>query len=210
MTHLPQDNRFATIAEPFITPNMRLLKERYGFDTIGSRESCLALASLPDHSQVLDVGTSTGWMAITLAAHEHRVVGVDVDVDVLTVAAEFARQFGQDVAERISFRPGNAVALPFEAESFDGVFSFESLHHFPNCRNALDEMLRVCRTGGVLVIADLNERGRDVVQEAIASLTGKIHEVNACRLQEVEQLTQQVATYQRHDYPFLSIFVIKK
>lgn len=65
-------------------------------------------------------------------------------------------------------------------------------------------------TGGVLVIADLNERGREVVQEATASLTGTIHEVDACRLQEVERLTQHLGKVQRHEGPFLSIFVIKK
>lgn len=207
--HTPTSN-FALIAERFTTPNMRLLKERHGFDTVGSRQLCLELASLPDHSRVLDVGTSTGWMAIMLGAHGHQVVGIDVDGDALASATKFAYQFGPDVAERISFLPGNAIELPFEAESFDGVFSFESLHHFPNCQNALDEMLRVCRPGGVLVIADLNEKGREVVRDAIASLTGKIHEVNACRLQEVEQLTQHLGTMQRHDGPFLSIFVIKK
>lgn len=210
MTHFSQNKSFATIAESFTTPNMRLLKERYGFDTLGSREFCLELASLRDHSQVLDIGTSTGWMAVTLAAHGHQVVGIDVDADALLSAKELACRFGPDIAARTSFLTGDAVVVPFNSESFDGVFSFESLHHFSDCEAALNEMLRVCRTGGVVVIADLNERGREVVQEAIATLTGKVHEVNACRLQEVEQIMLKLGTIQRHNHIFMSTFVIKK
>lgn len=210
MTDLPYKDRFATIAELLASPNMRLLKERYGFDTICYRQSCLELASLPDHSRILDVGTSTGWMAITLAAHGHQVVGVDIDTATLATASELACQFGRDVASKTSFLLGDAIALPFDAESFDEVFSFESFHHFPDCQNALNEMLRVCRIGGVIVVADLNERGREVVQEAIATLTGKIHEVNACRPQEVEELMLKFGTMLRHSLTFMSMFVIKK
>lgn len=80
------------IAEPFATPNMKLLREYYGFDTVGSRELCLELASLPDSCRVLDVGTSTGWMAITLAAHGRHVTGVDVDSEAWANAKVFAGQ----------------------------------------------------------------------------------------------------------------------
>ena len=43
-----------------LTPNMRILKERYGCDTMAARQACVNLARLPSWSRVLDVGTSSG------------------------------------------------------------------------------------------------------------------------------------------------------
>lgn len=60
------------------------------------------------------------------------------------------------------------------------------------------------------MIADLNDRGREVVQAAIASLTGKIHEVNVSKLNEVEQLLQPLGTMQLYKLEFVSMFVVTK
>ena len=65
-------------------------------------------------SDVLDVGTSLGWMAMVLAAAAHQVVAVDIDPDVLTRARLMADQFGGEFAERIRFLLADGMSLPFE------------------------------------------------------------------------------------------------
>lgn len=71
-----------------------------------------ALKRLTGAAWVLDVGTGSGALAITLAHEcpECRSVAIDVSAEALAVAAENARKNG--VAERIEFRHADLAALP--------------------------------------------------------------------------------------------------
>jgi ubiquinone/menaquinone biosynthesis C-methylase UbiE len=202
--------KLEAVAGGALTPNLRMLKERYGFDTVAARHACVNLARLPSGSRVLDVGTSSGWMAIVLAAAAYRVVAVDIDRDALTRARLLATQFGAEVAERIEFVAADALGLPFEEDTFDGVFSFESLHHFTDCPRVVEEMYRVCRPGGVVTIADLNGDGLRAVRETMQSLTGQPHEENPCRLLALQQLLQRFGQVERQDIPFVGVFTVRK
>jgi len=54
----------------------------------------------------------------------------------------------------------NAEKTTFEDESFDAVFSYHSMHDMPNPDKVIMEMFRVCKKGGLVVISDLNDKGR--------------------------------------------------
>ena len=56
------------------------------------------------------------------------------------------------------FEVMNALDLKFEKGSFDGVWSVEAGPHIFDKQKFADEMLRVLRPGGVLAIADWNQR----------------------------------------------------
>jgi ubiquinone/menaquinone biosynthesis C-methylase UbiE len=53
----------------------------------------------------------------------------------------------------------NAENLPFEDGEFDAVFAYHSIHHIDNMEGAIDEMFRVCKQGGFILIAELHEKG---------------------------------------------------
>ena len=58
--------------------------------------------------------------------------------------------------ERLTVRHMDALALEFEDESFDAIFSSSSIEHFgdfPDVRRGVEEMFRVLRPGGVLALA---------------------------------------------------------
>ena len=97
---------------------------------------------------VLDVACGTGIAARTAAdvvAHEGRVVGLDLNEAMLTVARR--------VRPDIEWRQGDAAALPFEDGSFDTVLCQMALMFFPDRLQALLEMGRVARPGGTVAIA---------------------------------------------------------
>jgi len=54
----------------------------------------------------------------------------------------------------LTWRIGDAAALPFEDERFDRVCTRYSFHHMPDPAAALTEMKRVCRAGGRIVVID--------------------------------------------------------
>jgi len=51
---------------------------------------------------------------------------------------------------------GNALSLPFEADSFDLVFSRFLMEYLPEKPHAVQEMARVCKRGGKLLLQDLD------------------------------------------------------
>lgn len=90
---------------------------------------------------VLEVGVGTGLLLSRIARFARSVKGVDLSPGML----EKARARGLDVTV------GSATELPFAAESFDVVCSFKVLPHVRDIHQALSEMARVLRPGGVLV-----------------------------------------------------------
>ena len=98
----------------------------------------------------LDVGTGTGHFACDLADRGLRVTGYDSSEAMLQIARS------KDVD--VTWKRGQAEALPFEEGSFDLVLSVASLEFMPDPELALAEMLRVCAPGGRVVVAVLNAK----------------------------------------------------
>lgn len=191
-----------------ITPNMTVLLERYGFDSVADRRRAVAMVGLPSASRVLDIGTGSGWMAFVLAQAGHAVTSVDIDAATLKRAQGRARQVGQDIVQHVRFLQADALELPFDDGQFDAVFSFDSMHHLPDCKRAICEMLRVCRRGGIVVVADLNQRGLAAVRRVIAQ-SGQRHEENQCRVDLIGRiLAEWPGQVVRHDWDFITCFVL--
>lgn len=100
---------------------------------------------------VLDIASGSGFGAQMLAeAGAGAVVGCDMDSTSLGQArAAFP-------GERISFVAGDGTRLPIRDGSFDVVVSFETLEHIPAGRTFLQELARVLRPGGTLILSTPN------------------------------------------------------
>jgi ubiquinone/menaquinone biosynthesis C-methylase UbiE len=105
--------------------------------------------------QAVDVGCGPGRLVIALArrSSDLHVTGVDLSDDMLTQGQDNARRAG--VADRVSFRYGDAQAIPFPDASLDLVVSTLSLHHWSDPVAVLDEIARVLRPGGSFLVFDL-------------------------------------------------------
>jgi SAM-dependent methyltransferase len=108
--------------------------------------------------RVLDVATGRGGFVEILRdglASYDEIVGADVSA---AGAAAFRAALGGD--PRIRFVQVDALRLGFPPASFDTVAISNSLHHFAEPAEVLDEMLRVLRPGGTLVIAEMYRDGQ--------------------------------------------------
>jgi ubiquinone/menaquinone biosynthesis C-methylase UbiE len=107
---------------------------------------------------VLDVATGTGRLPRALLRQppfEGRVIGLDLARRMLTEAVDRTAQF----ADRLTYIWQDARNLPFDDDTFDAVTCLEALEFTPNPREALTELVRVLRPGGVLLTT--NRIGRD-------------------------------------------------
>lgn len=97
---------------------------------------------------VLDVGCGNGYVLGKYAAEGARVFGVDLTgAGIALCRKRFALQ-GLDGR----FMVGNAESLPFPDAYFDCACSMGVLHHTPNPRAGVDELHRVLKPGGRLVL----------------------------------------------------------
>ncbi len=105
--------------------------------------------STPSETQLLEVGSGSGWGAWLLARAGYHVTAMEVD----------ARAFEVRGGRRLRLAVGSATRLPFATESFDVVTSYQVLEHVEQPARALREMMRVCRPGGVVVVCGPNLMG---------------------------------------------------
>jgi arsenite methyltransferase len=120
-------------------------------DVVEQRRAFRRAAALRPGERVLDIGSGPGFLAVEMAADvgpDGRVDGVDPSESMLALAR---RREPTGTAE---FREGDALALPFEDESFDVTVSTQVYEYIADMPAALAEARRVLRPGGRLVILD--------------------------------------------------------
>jgi SAM-dependent methyltransferase len=99
----------------------------------------------------LEVACGPAAISRALAPRVGSVQGVDLTPAMVAKAAAEATAAGLD---NLAFAVGDATALDFEDGHFDGVVTRFSLHHIPAPARVVEEMARVVRPGGLVVIAD--------------------------------------------------------
>ncbi|MFF3644101.1 class I SAM-dependent methyltransferase [Streptomyces sp. NPDC002564] len=115
------------------------------------------LGSLRPHMTVLDIGCGPGTITADLAAlvPEGRVTGVDQAPDILDRARATAAERG---LENVGFAVADVHDLDFPDDSFDVVHAHQVLQHVGDPVQALREMRRVCRPGGLVAVRDADYR----------------------------------------------------
>ena len=120
--------------------------------------------------EILEVAVGTG----KNLTHYHRashMTAVDVSEKMLSVARKRAKRLSLEVV----FIVTDAEALPFSDKSFDTVVSSLTTCTFPNPLVALQEMARVCRPDGRILLL---EHGRSD-QESLGRLQDRLADRNA-------------------------------
>lgn len=109
---------------------------------------------------LLDIGAGPGGIPLKIAARlpNLRVVGLDYSLNMIRAARLAAAK--QGLTGRAHFLVGDAYRLAFPDTCFDLVISNSVLHHLVNPVALLDEMARVARPDGAVLLRDLRRPGR--------------------------------------------------
>ncbi len=111
------------------------------------RERAVELARVGPGSRALDVATGTGDLAVALRTAGAEVVGCDFSEEML----ERARR--KEPSAR--FEWADALALPYEDDSFDAATVGFGARNFSDLSRGLGEMARVVRPGGRVVVLEI-------------------------------------------------------
>jgi SAM-dependent methyltransferase len=123
--------------------------------------SLIERVTLPPEPHCLEIGCGQGAVTrLLVERYGARVVASDYDPAQVALAQERLA----DLGEQVEFRVVDARAMPFDDTQFDGVFSFQVMHHIPaGWRQVVDETARVLQSpepaegkpGGWFIFTDL-------------------------------------------------------
>jgi phosphatidylethanolamine/phosphatidyl-N-methylethanolamine N-methyltransferase len=106
-----------------------------------------SLSFRPGH-RVLEVGVGTGISLDAYPPYVH-VTGIDPSADMLSHAIA---KTGENGWGHIDLSKGDAQNLEFPDSTFDWVTTFHVMTVVPGPRRMMDEMVRVCKPGGRIVV----------------------------------------------------------
>lgn len=140
----------------------------------------VAPTSLKEGEIVLDLGSGAGFdcfLAAKKVGKKGKVIGVDMTAEMIEKARENARKGGY---ENVEFRLGEIENLPVADNSVDVVISNCVINLSPDKRRVFDEVFRVLKPGGRLMISDivllkeLPEFIKNSIEAYIGCLSGAI------------------------------------
>jgi len=105
--------------------------------------------------KVLDVACGSGNLALLAAAKGADVTGIDIAENLIATAKERAAEADLDV----TFDHGDAEAMPYDDESFDLVMTMFGAMFAPRPDVTAGELLRVCKSGGRIAMANWTPEG---------------------------------------------------
>ena len=121
-------------------------------------EQAIGRMQIPTGAIVLDVGCGSGWAARLMAesARDGRVVGIDVSDEMVRLAREESVDY-----PNVEFQVASADQLPFGTAEFTHAFSMESIYYYSDVEQALREIRRVLKPGGLCVaVVDLYQENQ--------------------------------------------------
>ena len=134
---------------------------------LAATKELAALAGPLEGLQVLDVGSGIGGPARTLASeYGCDVTGIDITEEFCLAAEMLTARLGLD--DKVRFRCGSALDLPFDDKSFDLVWMQNSSMNIPDKEKLYSEVRRVLRPNGRLAT-------QDVLSGAVAPLHYPVH-----------------------------------
>jgi ubiquinone/menaquinone biosynthesis C-methylase UbiE len=150
MPNKRNDSRETTMSRQYnrIAPVYDRVWSRYVAKSLGFLQHWAVIGS---DETVLDVGCGTGTFEhlILQTQPEQAITGVDLSAGMLAIARQKCQGYPQ-----VGFTLAAATDLPFADCSFDRVVTASALHHFADPQAALQEMRRVLKPKGELVILD--------------------------------------------------------
>jgi ubiquinone/menaquinone biosynthesis C-methylase UbiE len=129
------------------------------------RSAALERAGLHLQSIAADLGAGTGFISQGLAPLVEKVHLVDNSPEMLAVARQNLAQFSN-----VEYHLADGARIPLPDNSVDAVLANMYLHHAPDPFAAIQEMVRILRPGGRVVITDSDEHSYTWLREEHSDL----------------------------------------
>ncbi|OKH39459.1 SAM-dependent methyltransferase [[Phormidium ambiguum] IAM M-71] len=162
-----------------------------------------AIELAPKVAKVLDLGTGTARIPLLLSQQrpQWQIIAIDLAENMLKIGAEHIKKAG--LQKQITLELVDAKRLPYPNQYFDLVISNSLFHHLPDPLPFLQEINRVLKPKGALLIRDLIRPANQEILHSLVESIGTEYDAHqkqlfadslhaAFTIDEVNQLILQV------------------
>lgn len=131
-------------------------KQAAGYTSVKAHAEALhtiiEMSGVTENDNVIDVACGSGIVSCAFAKYAHHVTGIDITEEMLEQARKLQVE---NLLTNIEWVAGDVEPLKFDNNQFSIVFSRFSFHHFLEYEKVFEEMIRVCKPGGVVMVVDV-------------------------------------------------------
>lgn len=131
-------------------------KQAAGYTSVKAHAEALntliEMSCVSSEDNVLDIACGSGIVSCAFAKHARHVTGIDITAEMLEQARKLQTQNNLTNMEWVL---GDVDPLKFSSNRFSIVLSRFSFHHFLEYEKVFEEMIRVCKPGGVVMVVDV-------------------------------------------------------
>lgn len=122
--------------------------------------------------KILDAGCGTGIFSLIFAIKGAKeVIGIDISEGSLNTGKELKKKFN---SENLLFQMQDMLNLPFEDNTFDIVWAWGTVHHTTDPFKAMNELIRVLKEDGTILLAIYKKTSLTPVHEIIRKILIKM------------------------------------
>jgi len=124
---------------------------------IGWRKKAIKLLKKDEPKIILDIATGTADMAIMACKliNPDRIEGIDISLQMLEIGKKKVEKEG--LADKIQLQVGDSETINFGENTFDAGMVAFGIRNFENLEKGLEEILRVLKPGGQLIILEFSK-----------------------------------------------------
>lgn len=121
--------------------------------------------------EVLEIGPGPGYIGLEWLkkAQNAKLTGLEISENMIQMANQNAEQYM--FQDKTCYIKGNCMQMPFDENSFDGVFSNGSLHEWENPVKTFNEIKRVLKPGGLFCVTDMRRDVNNILKWMIYFLS---------------------------------------
>lgn len=139
----------------------------------GERPKRAETIGLRSDDALLDIACGAGSLTLELAPYIVKATGLDLTPAMLDQARAAQAQKG---IENVEWVEGDGASIPFPDGAFSLVTCSAAFHHFERPAMVLAEMVRVCRSGGRIVVSDVTpESGKAAAYDRMEKMRDPSH-----------------------------------
>ncbi|MCZ9955677.1 class I SAM-dependent methyltransferase [Brachyspira hyodysenteriae] len=138
-----------------------------------------------DYNKLLDIGCGTGYLINMLKKYKATAefYGLDLSEEMINISKS------KNIKDA-EFILGSANKLPFNDNTFDIVTCIQSFHHYPYPDEAMKEVYRVLKKGGIYILSDTGVGG--IAAWIDNNILFKIMKSGDCRTENKEGISKRM------------------
>lgn len=177
------------------------------FESVNSGFATDAINLDPHAIKILDVGTGTARIPILMCQQrpQYLITGIDLAQSMLIIGQRNVAEAGLN--QRIRLEQVDSKRMPYPDLEFDMIVSNSLVHHIPDPLSFFQEIKRLVRPGGAILIRDLIRPDNDDIVNKLVAKIGKEYDAHqqqlfrdslnaALTLVEVQELIDRVGLAQ--------------